>query len=315
MKNTTPFGSEKVIIQHISEADLKTYFVGFDLNDDGHRIYRWKSFINILKNVIHEFAFGHHEGTETPITKTANKLSEAAKSIYKIKVFKEVKKIYVDDDCEIDDDDIDRKYLKRGEFGELILHLLLRDFHNTIPLLSKIYFKDSDGLTVHGFDAVHIHLETKTLWLGESKLYNDGKKGVKALIDDIVEHFKEDYMRREFALISKKIKPYETPQKDYWINLMDENTKLEDLFQAINIPLVCTYTSNTFSKYDNEKLKGFIDDYEQEVRSLKKYFDENNDHVFKTNLNIILLLFPVQSKKKLVKKMHKKLDLLQRIED
>lgn len=170
-------------------------------------------------------------------------------------------------------------------------------------------------MTVHGFDAVHIHLETKTLWLGESKLYNDGKKGVKALIEDIKEHFKEDYLRREFALISKKIKPYETPQKDYWINLMDENTKLEDLFQAINIPLVCTYTSNTFSKYDNEKLKGFIDDYEQEVRNLKKHFDENNDYVFKTNLNIILLLFPVQSKKKLVKKMHKKLDLLQRIED
>jgi hypothetical protein len=34
------------------------------------------------------------------------------------------------------------KDLARGEFGELILHLLLRDFHDTVPLLSKIYFKD-----------------------------------------------------------------------------------------------------------------------------------------------------------------------------
>ncbi|WP_330558188.1 Hachiman antiphage defense system protein HamA [Acutalibacter sp. 1XD8-33] len=34
---------------------------------------------------------------------------------------------------------------RRGEFGELILHLLLRDFKNTIPLISKVYFKDSIG--------------------------------------------------------------------------------------------------------------------------------------------------------------------------
>ena len=34
------------------------------------------------------------------------------------------------------------KYKKRGEFGELILHLILRDFFETVPLLSKIYFKD-----------------------------------------------------------------------------------------------------------------------------------------------------------------------------
>lgn len=34
-------------------------------------------------------------------------------------------------------------FKNRGEFGEIILHFLLRDFKNTIPLVSKVYFKDS----------------------------------------------------------------------------------------------------------------------------------------------------------------------------
>lgn len=315
MNMTTPFGSEKVITQHISEADLKTYFVGFDLNDNGDKDYRWGNLINCLQNVIPEFAFGYHQGTETSNTELLSKVCEAAKSIYKIKEFEETKKIYLNG-TEISDDDVEKKYLKRGEFGELILHLLLRDFHDTIPLLSKIYFKDADGSNVHGFDGVHIQPKTKTLWLGESKLYVDGKKGIRELIQDIKGHFKEDYLRREFVLISKKVRPYKNIQeKEYWLNLMDKNTKLEDIFISVTIPLVCTYTSNNFTKYNDESLKEFINDYEKEVRGLKKYFDDSNDHPLKTHLNIILLLFPVKCKNELVRRMHEKLDHLQKIED
>lgn len=316
MVSPSPFGSEKVITQHISDADLKTYFVGFDLDDVGQRLYRWKNLINCLQSVVPEFAFGYHQGIKTSDTELVSKICEAAKSIYKIKEFEIVKKTYLEEGSEIDDDDEEKKYLKRGEFGELILHLLLRDFNETIPLLSKIYFKDTDGSPAHGFDAVHIQSRTKTLWLGESKLYCDGKKGIKALIDDIKAHFKGEYLKREFALISKKLKPYDNiPEKDYWFNLMDKNTKLENVFLSVTIPLVCTYTSNNFTKYNDESLIKFIEDYEKEVRGLKKYFDENNDHPLKTQLNIILLLFPVKCKNELVRCMHKKLDHLQKIED
>jgi len=312
MTKETPFSSEKVITQHISEADLKTYFVGFDINDSNERFYRWDHLIDILQSVIPEFAFGFHDGTDTDNTKLTKTLREAAKSIYRIKEFEESRQIY-EADGKIDDN-VEEKYLRRGEFGELILHLLLRDFHDTVPLLSKIYFKDAYGSTVHGFDAVHIQPKTKTIWLGESKLYVDGKNGIKALIKDIKDHFKKNYLDDEFAIISKKIKPYDNiPKKDYWLDLMNERTKLSDLLDSITIPLVCTYTSNNFTEYDDETIQEFIDEYEKEVRGLKQYFDQNNDHPLKTNLNVILLLFPVQCKNELVKRMHKKLYHLQAI--
>lgn len=152
--HATIFGSENVIIEHISEADLKTYFVGFDIDDKSERYYRLENLVTKLEDVIPEFAFGMHGKTIDKIN-AVNMIREAAKSIYKIKEFEETRMIYL---CgkHIPDDDIGKNYLRRGEFGELILHLLLRDFHRTVPLLSKIYFKDAYGSTTHGFDAVHI---------------------------------------------------------------------------------------------------------------------------------------------------------------
>lgn len=308
----TPFNSEKIIIQQINNVDFSTFLVGFDLNDLGEKEYRIKPLVTKLTHVIHEFAFGFHEDTQTVNTETLSKLTDAAKSIYKIDSFQKVKDIY--DNNGTIDDDLEDKYLRRGEFGELILHLLLRDFYKTIPLLSKIYFKDSLGHAVHGFDSVHIQEETQTLWLGESKIYTDGKRGVKELVNDIKEHFKSDYLDSEFILISKKIKHLDNiPQKDYWLDILTDSRTLKEKLTTINIPLLCTYQCDLFSIHDDETKQEFIDSYVNEMNDIKKYFDGKNDHPLKANLNIILILFPVQNKTELVKAMHNKISLLQKI--
>ena len=59
-----PFKASKVITQHISESNFRTYFVGFDIDiSDGKKKYRWNELLNLLQAVIPEFAFGLHEGT------------------------------------------------------------------------------------------------------------------------------------------------------------------------------------------------------------------------------------------------------------
>lgn len=308
------FNANKVIKQHICNSDLCTYFVGFDLDDSGKNYYRINDLVNLLINVIPEFAFGHHLGQYTANCELVRILRESARAIYSIDEFQKVRDIYLSGSS-MNDNTADR-YLKRGEFGELILHLLLRDYKDTIPLISKIYFRDSYGTAVHGFDAVHIQESTKTIWLGESKLYTDGKQGVAALINDIKEHFIANYLNSEFNIISRKIKTLDNiPEKDHWISLLNESTTLREQLDNINIPLLCTYESQLFSKYSDERLADFINEYEKEMSELKLYFDNNNNHPLKSNLNIILLLFPVKCKKELVEKMHRNLSAMQSIGD
>ena len=306
------FNSNPIINEIISNVNLKAYMVGFDLNDSGKKTYRLDKLIGILTDVIPEFAFGLHQGSLTENTKLVSKIKDAAKSIYKVNAFNEVCEIYLKNGF-LDDDD-ERKYMRRGEFGELILHLLLRDFHNTIPLISKIYFKDSYGHAVHGFDAIHIDPVEKTLWLGESKIYINGKSGIKELINDINTHIKSDFLNDEFTIVSKRVTDDKSiPERDEWLRVMNNSTKLSDKLESIKIPLLCTYTSKNFSDYDDESLEDFKLAFEAEISELKTYFDNNNNHPLKDNLDIILLLFPIKCKKELVGGLHRNLTLLQNL--
>ncbi|ECE0484216.1 DUF1837 domain-containing protein [Salmonella enterica subsp. enterica] len=307
-----PFKAHEVIEERVKGADLCSYLVGFDINDSGVSFYRLDPLVMKILSALHEFAYGFHEGTQTDNTETLPKLIDASRSIYKIDEYQKVKDLYLNSGALTDD--VADKYLRRGEFGELILHLILRDFHNTIPLLSKIYFKDSVGHTVHGFDAVHIDPLNKTLWLGESKLYIDPKKGINELIKDVEEHFKSDYLNSELNLISKKIRHAQnTSEQEYWIRTLSSGGKLSDKLNNINIPLLCTYSCDAFTKFDDETSIEFSEYYKNKISMLKKHFDDNYAHPLKNHLNIILMLFPVNNKIELVKKLHQKLSLIQQI--
>ncbi|MGT3212325.1 HamA C-terminal domain-containing protein [Yersinia enterocolitica] len=269
-----PFKAHEVIEERMRDQALCSYLVGFDVNDAGISYYRMDPLVMKILSALHEFAYGFHEGEQTDNTQTLTKIVDAARSIYKIDEYQKVKDIYLNSGGLIDD--VADKYLKRGEFGELILHLILRDFHNTIPLLSKIYFKDSIGHTVHGFDAVHIDPVAKTLWLGESKLYIDPKRGVHELIKDVEEHFKADYLNSEFNLIAKKIRHVRnSPELEYWIDILSSGGKLSNKLTKINIPLLCTYSCDAFTKYNDETSLDFCKYYHDKIVMLKQHFDKN----------------------------------------
>ena len=176
--------------------------------------------------------------------------------------------------------------------------------------------------------------------MGESKLYSrkDGKAGnhgVNDLIEDIKAHFKSDFLYRELALIGKikhsfvPLEEYEDlntkdeyeeflKKKKYWFNVLEDveknNKKLQDFLNSVTIPLVCTYQSELFKNHKQEDTPDFIAEYEEEVRNLKLLFDSKLKDIeqeigepIRTNLNIILILFPIPSKKELIKVLHQKL--------
>lgn len=345
------FGAEKIITEHISNADLRAYFTGFEFGK-----YRYDSLVEKIISVIVDFSFGFHEGILNK--HTIKEIRKAACMVYKIEVFDPINNTnhsekypsthktkpnqlkYKDED-----EFYEKKYANRGEFGELILHLLLRDFLNTLPLVSKIYAKNSAGIPAHGFDSVHIgqsliDLTKKSLFLGESKLHRSGESGIDELLEDIEKHFVRDFLTTpagEFVMIGNKkrnfmsLDEYEDlntledyknfiAEKDEWFKKIDgleDGESLEDLFDSITIPLFCSYTSKVFNNHSDHKTKDFIDEYENEVKKLQERLSkgiklikdkyEDLGEPISTSLNIVLMLFPIPDKKELVKKLHTKL--------
>lgn len=277
-----PFKSDLVISENIGKPLLKAYHVGFDRN-----AFRLQPLVDIIRSVIPEFSLGYHNGTAIPLTEIILRLKEAADTVYQT------------DKCQ-----------SRGEFGELILHLLLRDFHNTIPLVSKIYFKDAVDVPAHGFDGVQVTINgnEKKLWLGESKLYKVGKRGVEELAKDIVKHVNADYLQREFSLISRKL-PEAIPEIDHWRSIMDKYQKLDVVFSNIVIPMVCTYSSDLF-KHHTADTAAYFADFEKECQELDNIFLH---HKPRTPVEVILMLLPVPCKDELNTELDKRLKAMQQI--
>ena len=234
-------------------------------------------------------------------------MREAAKAVYRIKDFDVMRRYYLEKDPAVKPTPTQLRS-KRGDFGEVILHMLLRDFKNTIPLVSKVYFKDSAGVPSHGFDLVHVSENERILWLGESKFYSDYKQALDSLENDLREHFKQDFLDAQFLIIKKNLEAHGIPGRDDWVKYLSECNTLRDRLSMINIPLLCLYPNDVYTKYPDMRSLEAEEYHTINIRELKKYFDEKHqNNPLKNNLNIILICFPVRDKKELATLLHQKL--------
>lgn len=199
--------------------------------------------------------------------------------------------------------------IKRGEFGELLLHGILKEAYDTIPAISKIYFKDGPNETVKGFDAVHVIADEDglELWLGEVKFYNTFYNAVYDVVPEIEAHFDKAYLRNEFAAITNKIDK-SFPHYDKLVKLLDPNTSLDDVFKAICVPVLLTYDSPLVAKH-REFNDAYVNEILPEIEANHKAFLAK----VKCPVKIHLFLCPLEDKAKLSQTLLDKLAAWQKI--
>lgn len=200
------------------------------------------------------------------------------------------------------------KYGKRGEFGELLLHALLREVFGSEPAISKIYYKSATNETVKGFDAVHI-VESLTgleLWLGEVKFYKNATQAISDIIKEIVAHTDHDYLKNEFILIGNKIDP-KWKHSAALQDLISGRKSLDDVFERVCIPALFTYESECVAKF-SKSCNVFRDELRKEMAELHDKFGGNK----LPEVRVHLFLVPLHSKAELVEILHDKLEGLQR---
>lgn len=254
----------------------------------GYELGRWRC-KELAKHILQwlpEFALTYSELTSISHANAVVKIAKAARVIY-----------------------TSDKYESRGEFGEILLHILLRQHIGTIPAISKIYFKDSSNLTVKGFDAVHVKEGTALeLWLGEVKFYQDISSAINAVIEELKEHTAADYLRSEFVAITNKL------DKDWGYSeelrkKLSRSRSLDEIFTEICIPILLTYDSTVINNY-NEVSDEFLLEFEEEVKDNLGVFIGKLPEI---PIKIHLFLLPLEEKRELVKEMDEALKNAQRL--
>jgi hypothetical protein len=200
------------------------------------------------------------------------------------------------------------KYGKRGEFGELLLHALLREVFDSQPAISKIYYKSATNETVKGFDAVHIveAVDGLELWLGEVKFYKDATSAIYDITKEIVEHTEHDYLKNEFILIGNKLDT-KWNHSGAVSELINGRKSLDEVFTKVCIPALLTYESKSVAAHES-----FCDEFraalEAEMMALHQKFAEKA----LPKVRVHLFLVPLQQKSDLVEILHHKLEGMQR---
>lgn len=202
------------------------------------------------------------------------------------------------------------KFQKRGEFGELLLHVVMKSFMNTLPAVSKIYYKDAGNDTVKGFDAVHV-VPTDAgleLWLGEVKFYSDISQAIRDVSAELQAHLETKYLKGEFIAIMNKIDDG-WPHADQLRRLLDEKTSLDQVFEAFCIPVLLTYDGEVTSRHN-----AFTDAYKAELLAefaeISERFNSKNSGI---PHRIHLFLVPLKTKQALLTLLDDKLKALQSI--
>lgn len=309
MEAVNKMGTSGVFVMKIDENDINTILLNTDYNETGLLQYAYENFADVFSENILEYAFAYVSIPREEITK---KHREAAKSLIKLHEIGRLKDYFDNNVPETKWDTNFRKwYERKGVFGEVILHLILKEFKDTIPLISKMYFKDSFAQEAKGFDAVHVSNDGTTLWLGETKFYKAWKKngvlkgGVDELVDDLKKHFTKDYLSEQYVIIKRGLEvQYAHPQREYWLEKLSKPILLRDVFQYIKIPLLCIYEDSIAREYlqtvdDAIKDAGIV----AHTISVHDYYTSINDHVMKERMQAILILMPVEAKNKIIRYM------------
>lgn len=302
-------GRNGVFVLKIDEDDINTILLNTDIDSEGLLHYAYDNFADAFSDNILEYAFAYATIPRDEITK---KHREAAKSLIKLHELQKLKN-YFDENIPEDkwDKDFLNWYRKKGVFGEVILHMVLKEFKNTIPLISKMYFKDSFSQEAKGFDAVHVSADGKTLWLGETKFYSSWKKhgvvsgGIDELVEDLKNHFSKDYLSEQFVIIKRGLEAqYEHPQRAAWIEKLNKPILLKNIFEYVRIPLLCIYEDGVASDYlkaidEATKNSGIV----SHTMDVQDYFKSINDYQFNKHIQTVLILMPIEAKNRLIKTM------------
>jgi hypothetical protein len=228
------------------------------------------------ENTLIDFVFPTHKQSFRCEQEFKNKIKRAAKKVY-----------------------ASPKYQARGEFGELILHVMIRDYFGGIPLIRKIFFKSSTNDTVKGYDGVFIVKSESScdIWLGESKLYTSISSVYANLRNSLLSNANSDYLENEFICLADHIDK-EFEERYEWENIMTYIRSHDDLKKAFNkviIPVFVGYETTFYSTID------FIKNIYTELTTIESKIRKDNSDL---NLELVIIIFPIESKQLFLDKMN-----------
>lgn len=265
------------------------------INDFEDGKWRYLKFENFIWDNISETALSYRE-RESLIDQSHSLLTTAAKNL------------------RLTDKSKDEKG-RGSELAEIVLYGIMKHYYNSLPVVPKIFYKQSSQDNAKGADSVHIVLDDDSdfsIWFGEAKFYGSIEDArLEKVVQSVENLLNSDKMRKENSIITN------VSDIDYFVQseklrtaikkLLSPVSSLDNLKPKLHIPILllhecaitkgCTSLTNEYKaaiiKYHKERAESYY------RKQLKKF----GNSLFKySEIKFHIILFPVPSKKTIVDK-------------
>jgi len=184
---------------------------------------------------------------------------------------------------------------KKGDYGELLLFLLLHFYYKAERFVTKVRLRSSRKDQIKGFDCAHFTTDSLgniSLWLGEVKFYKSFSAAVKDVCTEIADHIQFDYLKDEFSILC--------PNIEYNKNV-DISESLEEVLDGtlplnqvpIVIPALVTYETTAIKKFTQID-QIFRDKMKAHFSKQIKYIEDNSNLSLPANITVFFLLLPLE---------------------
>lgn len=193
--------------------------------------------------------------------------------------------------------DANRK--SKGDYGELLLFLILSIFYNVPKFVTKARLRSTTREQIKGFDCAHFSIDQGkvTLWLGEAKFHQNFSGAVSKALISLKEHLGDSSrIKSELKLLGGEIEINKSLNtKEY--NLLAEYVSGDKSLDKVDIavPVLITYDSKCIKCFT----KTIDADIDSEIftKTLKKELNSNFETIYKktwpTSKTIKIVFFVV----------------------
>jgi hypothetical protein len=196
-----------------------------------------------------------------------------------------------------------RPAAKKGDYGELLLFLILEVFYPARKVVTKVRLRSSLGDEIKGYDCAHFSIENDKicLWLGEAKFHQDFNTAIHKAIESLNDHISDKAIKDELTILESNNTEINDGDRQAIEDYLNSGISLDEML--FKIPVLITYDSKAIGNH-----KEICDEFSKELHSEldNKYslIDGRNINL-KKNMEVHFILVPLQTVKEIKEALEK----------
>jgi len=147
----------------------------------------------------------------------------------------------------------DAQPTKKGDYGELLLYIILCIFYKSPKFVTKARLRSSTREQIKGFDCAHFSIEDGEvkLWLGEAKFHESISGAISSALESITKNFVDAVkVKSELKLLGGEIEINKTLASEHLKLLISYTNGGRSLDKIpIQVPVLITYDSKCISEF------------------------------------------------------------------